>query len=619
MGNAKQLLNQTVAKAAAPTSNRLTPMNDAAIAAQNGYNKANYQNGWGIGNGANISLGFNQFNDANAVRNEMNRVNTVMQNRTQFGLQNTPYDSYYTKLQSAYQPFQDAEDKATAAQQAYQQQQQQNKTSYQDQFNQFNDKIQGAVDSYKSGPGYTGYLDSMNQTIDGIAAKYGFSFSRDTARQQAEAEAQALRDANADAQRRNASQKQENLASIDANLMNMAEGLDRSYFQQMMQQQQNQVNSGLNGGIAADQDLRLQMARQAEMGSAYRDANLGIMQENNRFTNDDLRLAEALGTINQQALARENSLWEEQQKYLYDVLGQDRNYYLNAANMEWGQSQDLANLYLGQQDRLTSNYQWQTGFDYGSMRDAVADSQFDKNYFLDQQQLSNANQQWRDTFDYQQARDLIGDSQWNQQFNWGKLMDEAGLTGNYNGQRTLQGQQFDWGKLMDEANLTGNYNGGRTLQGQEFDWGKLVDEAGLTGMYNGGKTWDRQMDEFDMNMAQQQLALSRARASSGGGGGSSSSTAKATTSKTNLSNSYSQYQTAKYNTPGNATDAYYMNQLKKVPANMLEEYNRIKTLPAGSVKTSNEKLNESLIDGVLAPSTTTNLQKYLNTLNNLNR
>lgn len=148
-------------------------------------------------------------------------------------------------------------------------------------------------------------------TIDDIAKKYGFDYSRDYAKRQAEAEAQAKRNAVADAQRKNSTNKQENLKAIDNNLMNMADSLDRNYFQQYMQQAQNQTNNGLNAGIAADQDLRLAMARQAEMGGAYRDANLGRMQENNRFTNDELRLAESLGLINQEALAREDSLFND--------------------------------------------------------------------------------------------------------------------------------------------------------------------------------------------------------------------------------------------------------------------------------------------------------------------
>ena len=64
-------------------------MGEAAYAAQNGYNKADYQSGWGIGNPGNMTMGFNNFNDSNAVRNEIGRLDAVMANRTKFGLDNT--------------------------------------------------------------------------------------------------------------------------------------------------------------------------------------------------------------------------------------------------------------------------------------------------------------------------------------------------------------------------------------------------------------------------------------------------------------------------------------------------------------------------------------------------
>lgn len=433
---------------------------DAKLATQKGYNKANYQTGYGIGDLSNISGGFNNFNDSNALRTEIGRMNTVMQNRTQYGLGNDGFQSYYDKLQNAYQPFTQAENKATQAQTAFNSAQTAAQKSYMDAFNNFNTQITQANDAYKQGPGYTGYIDSMNQTVDSIASKYGFTFNRDAARTQAEAEAQALRDANANAVRQNESANKLNTAKIDANLMNMAEGLDRSYFQQMLGQQQNQVNSGLNAGIASDQDLRLQMARQAEMGSAYRDANLGKMSEQERYTNDQLRLTEALGTINQQSLAREQALMSDWEQQMYDVISNDRNFYQGAANMEWGQSQDLVNQYLAQQDRLTSNYQADRAFDYTALRDVIGDTQFDRELAERQMQQSAANSQWQTEFDRILNRDRVEDSQWNQQFSWEKLMDAAGLTGNYNGQRTLAGlasdlnqQQFNWSKQMDQAGL----------------------------------------------------------------------------------------------------------------------------------------------------------------------
>lgn len=440
-------------------------MQDAKLATQKGYNKANYQTGYGIGDLTNITGGFNNFNDSNALRTEIGRINTVMGNRTQYGLTNDGFKSYYDKLQNAYQPFTQAENKANEAQNAFNTAQTAAQKSYMDAFNQFNSQIKQANDSYKQGAGYKGYIDSMNQTVDSIASKYGFTFNRDAARQQAEAEAQALRDANANAVRQNESANKLNNAKIDGNLMNMAEALDRNYFQKMLGQQQNQVNGGLNAGIASDQDLRLQMARQAEMGSAYRDANLGKMSEQERYTNDQLRLTEALGTINQQALAREQGLMSDWERQMYDVISNDRNFYQGAANMEWGQSQDMVNQFLAQQDRLTSNYQADRAFDYNAMRDIVGDTQFDRELAERQMQQSAANQQWQTEFDRLLGRDKVQDSQWNQQFAWDKLMDAAGLTGNFNGDRTLAGlaadldrNRFDWSKQMDKANLQFEYD-----------------------------------------------------------------------------------------------------------------------------------------------------------------
>lgn len=610
----------TLPKATQAIQNKLGTgqQKDYETATANGYNKSNYQSGWGIGDSSNLTGGFNGFNDSNALRNEISRVNTVMGNRTGYGLGNDQYNSYYDKLNSAYSPFTQAETKATNAQTNFDTQNKAhlaqmdslksafdtklnaNTDAYNQAFGNFNSQITGANESYKQGAGYQGYVQSMDQTVDSIASKYGFSFNRDVATQQAEAEAQALRDANADAGRKNESANKLNTGKIDANLMNMAEGLDRNYFQQMMGQQQNQVNGGLNAGIAADQDLRLQMNRQAEMGGAYRDANLGTMEEQQRFSNEQLRLTEAMGTINQQALAKANSSMQDWDMKMYDVISNDRNFYKGAADMEWGQSQDMVNQYLAQQAALTSNHQWQTGFDYGAMRDnvgdsqvqqnfdygamrdLVGDSQFDRTLAQNQFEAGQNQQNWNQQFDYTAGRDKIGDSQWGQEFNWNKLMDEAGLTG--------------------------NYNGDRTLQGQTFDWGKLVDEAGLTGLYNGKNTWDRTMDEFDMNMAQQQLALQRASASrSGGGGGGSSSGGSSSTSS--LGNAYAQFQDAKSNAPQTKEDAEYMQKLAKLSPALLETYNKVSTQPVMQNKTLNDKYIQSLTGGYLAPKTTTNWDK----------
>lgn len=417
--------------------------------AQNkGYNKDNFQSHYGIGNVANVGNGFNQFNNVDALQTEIGRINQVMGNRTGFGLGNDQYTGYLDKLNNYNAPFQ----------------QQQN-------------NIQQAQDQYKNSQAAQDAQKWNNASISDIAAKYGFDYSRDYAKQQAEAEAQALRNANLDAQRRNESNSKVGKQNIDNNLMNMVEALDRNYFQKMMGQQQDQVETGMNAGIASDQDLRMQMARQAEMGSSYRDANLGKMQIDENFNLNDLRLAEAMGLIDQQSLAREDSLYNDRLQQGYGQLMNEREMSNALDQQMWGRSQAEIDRALNQQNILRGAGQWQDAFNYGK------------------------------------ERDQISDQQWNKQFDWGKLMDEAGLSGMYNGNRTMQGQQFDWGKQMDEAGLMGLFNGNRTLQGQQFDWGKTVDQHGMT------------MDEKRFGLQQQQfnqsVANARAKAAGSGGGGGS--------------------------------------------------------------------------------------------------
>lgn len=381
--------------------------------------------------------------------------------------------------------------------------------------NMYNNSVSQADQNYQNSQARQDATKWNNATIADIAAKYGFDYSRDYAKQQAEAEAQALRNANADAQRRNESNKKTGLADIDNNLMNQAEALDRNYFQQYMNQQQNQVGSGLNGGIASDQDLRLQMNRQAEMGASYRDANLGKMKINENFSLEDLRLAEAMGLINQQALAREDALYNERLQQGFGNLMTERE-MANALDQQmWGRSEsekDRAMQLLGMNN---SQEQWLQQFDYNKGRDLVGDNQ------------------WQTTFDYNAGRDKVADQQWSQQFNWNKLMDEAGLTGNYNGGRTLAGSQFDWSKQQD------------TIQNQQWE-----------------KQFNEDVRQFGLNYAlQKQEAAARARSySSGGGGGSSSggsSGGSASKPAQNLAKQFQEFKTAANNQVDTVADRYY--------------------------------------------------------------
>lgn len=97
------------------------------------------------------------------------------------------------------------------------------------------------------------------------------------------------------------------------------------------------------------------------------------------------------------------------------------------------------------------------------------------------------------------------------QFNWRKALDEAGMTGMWNGQMTpaMQNQLFN--QMLGLAGVTGYMpNGTATaaMQNQLFNQG--VVEAGLTGMYKGAPTWqaDTWAKEFGLRekLTNKQLA-----------------------------------------------------------------------------------------------------------------
>jgi hypothetical protein len=188
-------------------------------------------------------------------------------------------------------------------------------------------------------------------TIDDIARKYGIDYSRDYAKRQAEAEAQARRDAVDSQKRQNSTSKEEMLAMIENNLKGATQSLDQNYFLEGLNQSQEQVNNGLNAGIAADQNLRLAMNRQGEMADIQRDASLGRMQEQNRFTNKELDLLAEMGLINKESLAREDSIYNER-------LQQGLENAMNLTQMERDQLNQMIQQRMGQRgqdlDRQTA-------------------------------------------------------------------------------------------------------------------------------------------------------------------------------------------------------------------------------------------------------------------------
>lgn len=170
-------------------------------------------------------------------------------------------------------------------------------TSYAEALEEFNKLYQQQID------------DQVKQEVnlvDELAKKYGFDYSREYAQRQAEIRAQQQRDA-IEAQRR----------AIENQIMSATEALDRDYFQRYMQQAQQLTEAGLNAGIAADQNLRLAMARQASLGDVYRDANL------QRFA-----LGQEEARVEQERLAYEEQLYNERLRQAFDQIQQERAFRL---------------------------------------------------------------------------------------------------------------------------------------------------------------------------------------------------------------------------------------------------------------------------------------------------
>lgn len=127
-----------------------------------------------------------------------------------------------------------------------------------------------------------------NATAQDLATKYGFDYSSEYAKRQAEAEAQI---------KRLGTQNQIN--QLNDNLKNFQSSLDQDYYLQGLNQQQNQVNTGMNAGISQDQNLRLAMNKQNNLGQYQRSYQT---QMNN--------LQQQLSGIESEKMAREQSIYQ---------------------------------------------------------------------------------------------------------------------------------------------------------------------------------------------------------------------------------------------------------------------------------------------------------------------
>lgn len=189
----------------------------------------------------------------------------------------------------------------------------------------------------------------QNATIDDVAKKYGFDFSRDYAKTQTEAMAQAQRNAQETAKRQNESSNKLNMQRIVDDYRGAASSLDKGYFQQFLGQGQSQVNRGLTGGMVADQNLRLAMNKQGELADVWRDRNQASQEESMRYTNQSQTIADAMALIEQERMAAEEKMFQDGRMKGYDILSNDRSYGLQLDNTAWGRYQDIFDMDMQKQ------------------------------------------------------------------------------------------------------------------------------------------------------------------------------------------------------------------------------------------------------------------------------
>lgn len=183
----------------------------------------------------------------------------------------------------------------------------------------------------------------QNTTMDDIGKKYGFNFSRDYAKQQADTIASGQLNAQNAAKRENESANKMNMQRILNDYRSSASGLDKGYFQQYLGQGQNQTNRGLNGGLALAQNLQLAMNKQSELGDLFRTRNQANQEESMRFSNTNQSIADALAQIERERGTNTEKMYQDGLYRGYDVLSSDRNYGMQLDNSAWSKYMDGLN------------------------------------------------------------------------------------------------------------------------------------------------------------------------------------------------------------------------------------------------------------------------------------
>jgi hypothetical protein len=197
--------------------------------------------------------------------------------------------------------------------------------------------------NYQNSQAYKNAQAYQNQTMDQIAKKYGFDFSKGYADQQAETIASGQRNAQNAAKRENESSHSLNMQRILDDYNSSASGLDKGYFQQFLGQGQSQINRGLTGGMVADQNLRLAMNKQAELADLFRTRNSANQEETMRYSNTNQNILDALSQIEKERGMNAKNFYQDGLFKGYDVLSSDRNYGLQLDNSAWSKYMDGLN------------------------------------------------------------------------------------------------------------------------------------------------------------------------------------------------------------------------------------------------------------------------------------
>jgi hypothetical protein len=183
-------------------------------------------------------------------------------------------------------------------------------------------------------------LKWQNATINDVAKKYGFDFSKGYANKQAEAVAQAQRNSIGNSTRQNQAMYGQNMRQINGDLKAGVVGTENNFFQTYLQQRQQQANRGINAGMQADQNVRLGMNQQSVLADIYRDTANNKSKESDRYSNEAMRLQDALALVEQQKITEAEKMYQELLTRGYGMLGTERSWYNTLDQQAYGKYRD---------------------------------------------------------------------------------------------------------------------------------------------------------------------------------------------------------------------------------------------------------------------------------------